>query len=334
MENAYSLFSEIIEGGFSRITLLIEQGQEENLFIDFKEKKDPSISGASKDDRKIYAKALSGFSNAAGGLIIWGVEARKIDSMSPDIAVSQKPIRYLKKFLTDLNTLAGQALVPLNPGIRNEAIYINDDLDSDTGFVVTYVPDSELPPHRAMFGDNTYYTRAGDSFFVMEHHMLEDAFGRRHKPKIEIFFELNKEFKVGDRQIYCINVGIKNTGKHIATYPAIMLKLLSGLQYSISILEKKYKSSNLKSVNEKKSGKRTDGLFFTGGIDDIVYPNTYLELTKLTPNDEWCNRDRLISFAAEGKKLVFEYELYAAGCKSVKDKVEIDAEDIMDLLGF
>ncbi|MBW9235526.1 ATP-binding protein, partial [Leptospira santarosai] len=56
---------------------MIDEQQEENLFLDFKLKTDATSSNLSKDDKKNYAKALSGFSNTSGGIIIWGVDCRK-----------------------------------------------------------------------------------------------------------------------------------------------------------------------------------------------------------------------------------------------------------------
>ena len=53
----------------------IERKQEEHLYLDFKILRDASL--ASLDYKRNLARALSGFANSSGGLIIWGVEARK-----------------------------------------------------------------------------------------------------------------------------------------------------------------------------------------------------------------------------------------------------------------
>lgn len=55
---------------------IIDEQQEEYLFLDFKLKTDPRSPNLSKDDKKNYAKALSGFSNTSGGIIIWGINCR------------------------------------------------------------------------------------------------------------------------------------------------------------------------------------------------------------------------------------------------------------------
>ncbi len=49
---------------------------EEDLYLEFKQKSESRDSLANDDDRANLAKAISGFSNTDGGLIIWGVRAK------------------------------------------------------------------------------------------------------------------------------------------------------------------------------------------------------------------------------------------------------------------
>ena len=55
------------------IDSFLRNGREEDLHLEFKTVSDNPFN---KDDRKNFAKALSGFGNSAGGLVIWGVEER------------------------------------------------------------------------------------------------------------------------------------------------------------------------------------------------------------------------------------------------------------------
>lgn len=124
--------------------------------------------GLDKDDKKNYAKALSGFSNSVGGVLIWGIEARKLMPDSPDVATNERPISHLKKFLTDLNSLVSESIIPLNNKVENLMVTLPGEVDK--GFIVTYIPESPSPPVRAMLSLNLYFTRVGDSFVMMEHH--------------------------------------------------------------------------------------------------------------------------------------------------------------------
>ena len=57
------------------IANFIANGQEEHLQLDFKTVTGPALNA--RDDRKNLAVAMSGFANSSGGLIVWGVVARK-----------------------------------------------------------------------------------------------------------------------------------------------------------------------------------------------------------------------------------------------------------------
>lgn len=330
MDNAILLFNELQQGKYKRIQQLIEERQEEGLFLDFKEIKETNIPGVQKDARKIYAKALSGFSNAAGGVIVWGVEGRAPEKGEPDVAISEKPIKHLKKFLTDLNSLISDAITPLNTGVQNIEIYLNDEPSKDEGFVVTYVPASERPPHRAMFQDNTYYIRAGDSFIMMEHFMLEDAFGKRVKPKLEIYCRLVKH--PTSIASFHLLIGIKNVGKSMANYPALRVKVISGCNYSIETSSRTYININLKNVLQTEYKIKESGIFFAGGVSDCIHPNTYLEVTRLNPDKEWSDRESLIGLEMRNERIIFEYSIYAEGCPEETGTFKITAENIMDFL--
>ena len=55
----------------------LTHGQEENLHLEFKR-----IAGSdfnARDDKRNFACAISGFSNVSGGIILWGIDAKKND---------------------------------------------------------------------------------------------------------------------------------------------------------------------------------------------------------------------------------------------------------------
>ncbi len=67
------------------INTFIQERQEENLYLDFKLVNRSDLSN--RDDRKNFAKTLSGFSNSSGGIIVWGVEAndKNADAKRSDV---------------------------------------------------------------------------------------------------------------------------------------------------------------------------------------------------------------------------------------------------------
>ncbi len=269
MSNALNIFQSLKAKGYYGIQDMVTNKQEENLFLDFKLKSDQSVPGVQGDDKNNYAKALSGFSNSNGGILIWGINARKENKESPDIACEEVPITFLRKFLTDLNGLTSQAIIPLNPGIENVLILLPDE--EDKGFVVTYVPESSLPPHRALLRVNQYFTRSGDSFLMMEHHLLADSFGRRQRPSLTIDYRIETGARFGDGTVIGgLVVGVKNVGRYLATYPAIRIKAIKG-----NLLPSFYNNANW--VFRPGIDRLDGGHLFAGTFNDVIHPNTSID---------------------------------------------------------
>ncbi|WP_176470218.1 AlbA family DNA-binding domain-containing protein [Terribacillus saccharophilus] len=317
VSNAEIIFSRLQQEGYSYIKEMINTQQEENLFLEFKLKSPKSLY-LEGDDRKNYAKALSGFSNTAGGVLIWGILAEK-NLEGVDAAKDLKPIEEPKRILGELNSLLSSALTPVNPGIVNHLIPLPED--SKKGFIVTYVPESALPPHRALVKLNQYYTRSGDSFVMMEHVHLEDMFGRRQKPILDIFYEVNNNTYIGIPRAYdfSITFGIKNIGKYVARFPAIRIK-------PKSIIFNAGSTSNyvFRFVNHTEK----DGAMLIGGADDIIHPNTHLIVGKLDLpypiKEEFFIKPDL----HPRPDLSFEYTIYSEGTIPVSDEVRITIEDL------
>lgn len=189
------------------INEFLATGQEEHVSLDFKIANDPDL--AHRDDRKNFAKALSGFGNSSGGLIVWGIEARK-NGDDVDCATNPHHIDRLRRFITRLNELTNEAADPRIDGVRHKQI-----LDGvDRGFAVTLVPESESGPHMAKLGEDRYYKRSTDTFYKMEHFDLEDMFGRRKKPKLRL------TTRIDQRGVHTsIFVAIENVGRGTAKAP-------------------------------------------------------------------------------------------------------------------
>ena len=66
----------------------------------------------------------------------------------------------------------------------------------------------------ALLGLQRYYKRSGDSFYAMEHFDLEDMFGRRKRPVLEVIYQIQSH-----PQKPQIKLGIKNRGRGSAPAP-------------------------------------------------------------------------------------------------------------------
>lgn len=196
-------------------------GRTEDLHLEFKTVKSSSLK--SEDDKRNLARALSGFSNSEGGLLIWGVDARK-NSDGIDCAKQLMEITELKQFISRLHELTGEAVSPLVNGVQHKSI----EAGNDTGYAVTLVPESDTGPHMAKFGDDRYYKRSGDAFYRMEHFDLADMFGRRKRPLLRLTAKCEYD-KRNPKQV-SILLGIRNDGRGSAIAPYLAFKNPHGFE--------------------------------------------------------------------------------------------------------
>lgn len=120
------------------IQLAVQRGAEETLYLDFKQKSDAKSGVPGDDDKANLAKAISGFANTDGGLVIWGVKAKPASKDDPDVATQLAPISGLKTFLSRINALSGEVVNPPVAGVESRPIPLPDR--SDEGFVITVIP--------------------------------------------------------------------------------------------------------------------------------------------------------------------------------------------------
>jgi hypothetical protein len=175
---------------WATIESYVELKQEEHLHLDFTTLKNAELT--IRDDKLNIARCISGFANSSGGIIVWGIDARK-NSDGIDCATKVVELRKPAVLVSRLNTLSGEATSPIIDGIRHKPIV---NYKSGGGVVATFVPETDGGPFMALLGEQRYYKRSGDSFYQMEHFDLEDMFGRRQKPNLEMIIQPSKVEKL------------------------------------------------------------------------------------------------------------------------------------------
>jgi hypothetical protein len=202
-----------IERIFNELSLrmlhdFVEQRRQEDLYLDFKLVGDPELK---RDDRRNFACALSGFANSSGGIVVWGVDARKNED-GVDCAVALGEIDQIEVLLSRLNQLTGDAVDPIVNGVRHRIVATSEG----RGLAASLVPESDTGPHMAKLGEHRYYKRSGDSFYRMEHFDIADMFGRRRKPRLQLTAKLQ-----GTRAGATIVLGVKNEGRASGRAPYV-----------------------------------------------------------------------------------------------------------------
>lgn len=226
MKTAYKFFERLVADGEKETDRLIAILESESLFMDYKRKSDPAKVELSKDDKRNLDKALSGFANSEGGVLIWGIEKDNGAIGAYDL------IKQPELFVEHLNTLASDRVSPGVDGVRHEVVFSG----TDGGVVVTYVPKSENTPHRSIGKAGQYYKRHGDRFQYMEHFEIEDMFGRRARPKLSLDISLRKVVNSKPDPTYGLVVHIHNDGKAISQHYGFDFDFIDKLIAGVSVI--------------------------------------------------------------------------------------------------
>jgi hypothetical protein len=235
MGRAEDIFEKIKIGGESAIDEFILTRKAEELFLDFKRSSnDGEGEILNLNDRENLAKAISGFGNSEGGVIVWGIDC-STKKGSGDVAHTKHPIKDVKKFLSLLEGAVSGCTIPPHINVQNHPVKIEEKSE---GFVITYIPKSDHVPHRvAVKGkyQHRYYIRAGSNFDHTPHDVLAGMFGRRPQPNVFHNFVVGPA-QIAEERIH-LKVGflIRNSGPGMASDLFMHALVLSDIGEKCSI---------------------------------------------------------------------------------------------------
>lgn len=185
-DNATFLANDIKKRGFKSFEDILARKESENFFVDFKVTQHNDYNGQRTlfdSDKKNFAKAISGFGNSEGGIIIWGIKA---SGSSDDFAKAIHLIKGVENFKSLLESFISLLTLPAHKSVEN---FIVKKADNDTdGLVVSIIPKGNDLPYQNI-SDYKYYMRAGDAFMPIPHGVLQGMFGR--SPQSDIFWMFN-----------------------------------------------------------------------------------------------------------------------------------------------
>ena len=192
MSRAEDIFQKLVYFGEDAIDEFIINQQTEELFLDFKQavSTGKNFTTLHRDDRKNLAKAISGFGNSEGGVIIWGVECSR-DVEIGDVARAKIKVHNVHRFLSWLENAISGCTIPSHNKVRNHIISVDENGD---GFIATYIPKSELAPLMTTT-NSTIYIRSGSNNVPAPYSVIAGMFGRRPQPNIDLLLG-NKALEV------------------------------------------------------------------------------------------------------------------------------------------
>lgn len=203
----------------------------EDLHLDFKSQTDFT----KKEHRKNLAKFISGFANADGGLIVWGVRCKPSED-SGDVADAVEPIGNFVQFRDALIRYSADAVNPSVTGVDHKFFPFPT---GDLGTAITLVPPGEAGPYMAKFGEDRYFRRHGNQTLRMEHFEIADMFGRRPhadlSPYVVVVDGTDYVPHQGQEWMNSLVVGIENLGRGSAVAPFLGIKLDSSAGYRVNL---------------------------------------------------------------------------------------------------
>ncbi len=212
MNRCQEIYDRIISKGRTTIAEFVADREAEDLFLDFKRSSDDGTGKKlSNNDRKNLAKAISGFGNSEGGVVVWGVDC-SLDKDGADVARTEVFINNPTRFASLLQGAVSGCTVPPHSGVENHVI----EVDEERGFVITLIPKSNSAPHQ-MLPNKQYYIRAGSDFIPTPHDVLSGMFGRRPQPHVFHEFVLHVPELVGNELKIVFELILHNEGPGIAS---------------------------------------------------------------------------------------------------------------------
>jgi len=242
MDQAQAVFDSV--GDAAAIKQLVDDRVRENLYLELKTKKDRRTSELDDSDSFQFSRALSGFANSDGGVLVWGVETDKEERAS-----ALKPIAHVAEFAARLKKSMLNAVQPMVDGIVIETI--TDSSDPAAGFVRCLVPRSDKTPHRALRAGRDYFRRSTEGFYRMEHFDLEDAFGRRPRPVLLVQMQLLPRPEADPHEE--VHFSFLNEGRGVARHAAFTCQFTAGVQVA------------------QASGRISDNTFLNGGVPIVSH---------------------------------------------------------------
>lgn len=220
MGRAEDLFDRLVQGGKSEVLSFIDQPVTEELFLDYKRSADDGSGTALHNkDRANLGRAISGFGNSEGGVIIWGVDCRN-DPTRGDVPTGPVKIQNPTRFKSWLEQATSGLTVPSHATVRHHDIV--------EGFVLTLIPSGMHAPYQTV-GELSYYIRAGSNFVRAPHAVLAGMFGRRPQPSIKQSYFVQATPTIAAPGIVKTQIGIvlRNYGRGIAENVFLNLRMTS-----------------------------------------------------------------------------------------------------------
>lgn len=194
----------------------------EGEYLDFKAA--DQLDVAKDEIKRIWSKALSGFANSDGGVVVWGIDAPQNVperlALVPNLTAFNARLLELLPNATDPPVQIEDPLLIAQPGHQN------------SGFILCLIPRSPWRPHKAKFAGNEYYIRAGDNHVPASQSVLRALFYPEHHARIGIYFQVTKRKQSQSHEVVA-SFWLKNEGPATAEDVFIRCETKPNIQFEL-----------------------------------------------------------------------------------------------------
>lgn len=242
-------------------------GTTEDLYLDCK-----IWSVNENDAQRVLAKALCGFANGDGGVLVIGLEAKSGPGKDdPDLIQQARPVPDAMAVKSRIENLVGQLVEPGLQGVRVAAV--PGSPGSSAGFVLVSIPPTDGFPCRSR-KDSRFYLRVSAGTFPMEYFQIADMFGRRRRPVLRFHLE---ETGIEQRQgvpTRIMTFGIENVGRAVAKFPTIRFQ-------APPLVVDPFGIDGNHGFGLPQLPSEPEWTVFGAGSDSVIHPGTVLKIGKL-----------------------------------------------------
>lgn len=314
---------------YHAIKRMVEDKNEEGIHTEFKTfTRDTELV---RDDRNNLAKALAGFANASGGIVIWGVETESAPN-SPDQAKAERPIANPDAMRVRMETVTVNATEPPVHGVTYRVVTRPDG----KGFVLLLIPAADGEPRMAMLGHGRFFRRDPIGHHPMSQSEVGDMFGRRARPFLELLLQGIKcqvtqsngptDGYPAQMQLDCeLFIGCMNSGRGLARFPGVRFTLQPHGEFIFDTM--KHPPKVMTVIPSPTFGPRV--IILAGGADSAIHVETDVPAFVITRNIRLERKDGEMAFSDAVSDLTIEYTLSADGVPSKKGMLVVPSADII-----
>ena len=245
----------------SRIQSYITEGNEENTRLEYK---GPDALQQTVVNKKEIRKDISAMANAAGGIIIYGVNEFS-DPTKKHLPEKTNPIKRSEISREWLD----QVISNIKPTIKDCIIYpVDIGANPDHVVYVVEVPQG-ITAHQA--DDGRYYRRRNTTTHILDHYEIVDIMNRNMRPDVEVKFSYKPVTTSAEVHVYDLSIQIHNMGPLVEHYQLdFEIRYKGEISYNNQKLHP-VADPKLKVVNCKR---------VIINSDNVLFPNQTVDLSK------------------------------------------------------